>query len=240
MAEFSDLLKAIQKAAATAEATARDVGRQVGEAATQAYEAASPALKQAASTAEQAVKDIGKHVSDAATGVRDAVAPTVDEAVQRVADFAGWTYSAAEARLNEAAAFVKEHQAQIENDPAKLLPLDEIGRRIAALGTPAVVFAVAVSIAGSMGLFGAAAISAALAMLGGPAGMIGGLVTLGALTLIADAVGRHGIEAVLLAAFQARLEQGERIDDLFAEIDRLWITDALKLSLKHQLLQAGS
>ncbi|HEU4321934.1 MAG TPA: hypothetical protein VFS21_02190 [Roseiflexaceae bacterium] len=48
-------------------------------------------------------------------------------------------------------------------------------------------------------------------------------------------IGCYRIEAGLLAAFQARLEQGERIDDLFAEIDRLCITDALKLSLKHQL-----
>ena len=42
--------------------------------------------------------------------------------------------------------------------------MDEVARRIAALGFPGVMFAVALSIAGGMGLAGGAAITTALAM----------------------------------------------------------------------------
>lgn len=105
---------------------------------------------------------------------------------------------------------------------------------MASLGTPAIFFAVAASIAGGMGLAGGAVITTALAMLGGPFGMVGGLVALGVLTVVADAVSKYGIEAVLIATFNARREQGATLGEVHQEIDSLWLSDELKFKLKQQ------
>ena len=114
-------------------------------------------------------------------------------------------------------------------------PLDEIGRKIASLGTPAIIFAVAASIAGGTGLVGGAVVTTALAMLGGPAGMIGGLALLGITTAIADVVGKHGIEKVLLSVYTERLKQDISQDILSREISNLWISDELKRKIQHHI-----
>lgn len=113
--------------------------------------------------------------------------------------------------------------------------LDEIGRKVASLGLPGVMFAVAASIAGGMGLAGGAVITTALAMLGGPLGMLGGLAVLGLATVIADAVGKYGLEAVLIAVYQERRRRGEGLQHLQREIDGLWVSDELKHKVKCQI-----
>ena len=113
-----------------------------------------------------------------------------------------------------------------------MVSLDDIGRKIASLGTPAIVYAVAASVAGGMGLAGAAVITSALAMLGGPFGIVGGLLSLGVLTVNADTVSKYGIEAVLVATFQAWIEQGKTLDQVYAQIDELWLSDELKFKIK--------
>lgn len=72
-------------------------------------------------------------------------------------------------------------------------------------------------------------------MLGGPVGMIGGLVVLGVTTVIADAVIKYGIDEVLYATFKAKREQGAASEAVAREIDSLWISTELKLKLKHLL-----
>ena len=114
--------------------------------------------------------------------------------------------------------------------------MDEVARRIAALGFPGVMFAVALSIAGGMGLAGGAAITTALAMLGGPAGMMGGLAVLGVATLIGDAVSKYGIEEVLVATYrERRYRKGELCKMLCLEIDSLWISDEMKWNIKRRI-----
>jgi hypothetical protein len=113
--------------------------------------------------------------------------------------------------------------------------LDEIGRKIASLGLPGVMFAVAASIAGGMGLAGGAVVTTALALLGGPFGMLGGLAVLGISTLIADAVGKYGIEAVLVAVYQERRRRGDSLAYLYKEINDLWISSELKRRIKDQI-----
>jgi hypothetical protein len=54
--------------------------------------------------------------------------------------------------------------------------LDTVASKIAALGVPGLVLVVAMAFTG---FAGAAAITAALAMLGGPLGMLGGIAVLG-------------------------------------------------------------
>ena len=120
-------------------------------------------------------------------------------------------------------------------DPSQIISLDDIGRKIASLGTPAIAFAVAASIAGGTGLAGGAVITTALAMLGGPLGMVGGLLSLGVLTIIADAVSKYGIEAVLGTTFQKRIEQGITVEQVYKEIDELWLSDEIKFKIKSRL-----
>ena len=110
--------------------------------------------------------------------------------------------------------------------------MDEVVKKIAALGLPGVMFAVALSIAGAAGLAGAAAITSALAMLGGPLGMMGGIGALVAASVIADGVCQYGIDTLLPAVYEERIHQGESPDTLCKEIDSLWISEALKHKLR--------
>jgi len=68
------------------------------------------------------------------------------------------------------------------------MSFDELVRKIAYLGLPAVMFAIACSIAAGMRLAGGAVITTALALLGGPFGMIVGIGVLGVATVIGVAV----------------------------------------------------
>ena len=69
--------------------------------------------------------------------------------------------------------------------------MDEVVKKIAALGLPGVILVVTMA---ATGLTGAAAITAALAFLGGPAGMLGGIAVLGLTGLITDALAEVGLE----------------------------------------------
>jgi fructose-specific phosphotransferase system IIC component len=159
----------------------------------------------------------------------------MNDVTQNIGAAAGYAYGATAEKATEAVGYLKEQAQALGGDAANAVSLDEIGRKIASLGAPAIAFAIAASIAGGMGLAGGAVVTTALAMLGGPAGMIGGLIALGILTLIADAVGKYGIEAVLLSTFSARREQGISTEQIHTEIDDLWISDELKHKLKTQL-----
>ncbi len=109
------------------------------------------------------------------------------------------------------------------------MSFDEIARKIASLGLPAVMFAVACSIAAGTGLAGGAVITAALAMLGGPFGMVAGLGLLGIATVIGDAVSQFGIEELLVAVYTIqRQQQGRPCSDIVGEINSLWLSNDLR------------
>lgn len=197
-------------------------------------------LQNIATKAGEAATAAGEQLQAAAQAAADAVAPAFDDVTDRVGDFAQRAYNATEERVGEAADFVREHTSSVAGAAAENLSLDEVGRKIASLGVPAIVFAIAAANAGAMGLAGGAVVTFALASLGGPAGMIGGLIALGVLTVIADAVGKYGIRSVLVAAFLARRDQGIPIAQLHEEIDGLWISDELKVLLKTELARPQS
>jgi len=184
---------------------------------------------------EDAATTAGKQISQAADQAYESVAPTINDVAQNLGAAAGYTYAATAQKAAEAAEHLKEQAQALGGDATKPVSLDEIGRKIASLGAPAIAIAVAASIASGMGLAGGAVVTTALAMLGGPFGMIGGLVALGVLTVIADAVGKYGIEAVLVATFRARREQGITVEQVSQEIDNLWLSDELKLKIKSQI-----
>ncbi|AVH68610.1 hypothetical protein [Nostoc sp. 'Peltigera membranacea cyanobiont' N6] len=109
--------------------------------------------------------------------------------------------------------------------------MDEIVRKLAGIGLPAVVLLITMA---STGLAGAAAITAALAMLG-PGGMIGGIVLLGIIGLASDALTRYGLTALLQGIYEERRVRGESLQTLCREIDGLPITRELKLLIKEYI-----
>ncbi|MGC1395281.1 MAG: hypothetical protein WA828_13450 [Coleofasciculaceae cyanobacterium] len=109
--------------------------------------------------------------------------------------------------------------------------MDEAVRKIAALGLPGVILLIAMA---TTGFTGAAAITAALAMLG-PGGMIGGIMFLGVIGIAADALSKFGLETLLLGVYKDRYKNGERLEALKKEISGLFISDDLKRKLKEEL-----
>jgi hypothetical protein len=108
----------------------------------------------------------------------------------------------------------------------ELRVMDEVIRKLAGVGLPAVILLITMA---TTGLAGAAAITAALAMLG-PGGMMGGIVLLGIIGLASDALTKYGLETLLLGIYKERASKGEK--NLFKEINKLPISKELKLVLK--------
>ena len=107
--------------------------------------------------------------------------------------------------------------------------MDELIRKVAALGLPAVILAIVMA---STGLAGAAAITSALAILGGSAGMFGGMVVLGTSGILADILAKFGIELALMRIYEIRSEK-ENVEKLCQEIDNLpYISNELKQKVK--------
>ena len=107
--------------------------------------------------------------------------------------------------------------------------MDELVKKIAGLGLPGIIL---IAVMASTGLTGAAAITAALAFLGGPAGMLGGIAVLGLTGLIADALTNVGLEELLTAVYCQR-RQLEPQGKLLEEINSLSLFDGdLKERLK--------
>jgi uncharacterized membrane protein len=113
-----------------------------------------------------------------------------------------------------------------------VLKVDQIVDKIAALGVPGLVLLVAMAVTGWAG---AAAITAALAMLGGPFGMLGGIAVLGILALIAQGLAKYGFEAIFRAVVDKLRQKGKSKSDIEKEIDSYPISRDLKLTIKDYL-----
>jgi hypothetical protein len=99
--------------------------------------------------------------------------------------------------------------------------MDEVVKKVAALGFPGLVLVVVMA---ATGLTGAAAITTALAILGGPAGMLGGIAVLGLTGLITDELAKVGLENFLTAVYCNR-RQREPQGKLLEELNNLMILD---------------
>lgn len=113
------------------------------------------------------------------------------------------------------------------------LPLEEIVAKLAAIGVPSLMFIMAV---GATGLAGAAAITAALASLG-PGGIVGGIAFLGVSGLIADAITRYGVDALLTGVVKQLYKDGETKESIKIKIDKYPVSKGLKLKLFYKLDQ---
>ena len=114
--------------------------------------------------------------------------------------------------------------------------MDKIISKIIALGIPGLVLLMVVA---SGGLAGGAALVAALAVLGGPLGMAGGIVALGLLVLIANAISEYGFEALYERTVAGLRAKGVSDADILRAIDKYPISRALKLSLKETVRNNG-
>jgi cobalamin biosynthesis protein CbiD len=106
--------------------------------------------------------------------------------------------------------------------------MDEVVRKVAALGLPGVLLVITMA---ATGFAGAAAITTALATLGGPFGMMGGIAVLGITGLVADALGKYGIDGLLTGIYMERKKK-EPKEKLCKEINDLAISSDLKRKLR--------
>lgn len=106
--------------------------------------------------------------------------------------------------------------------------MDEVVRNVAVLGLPGVILVITMA---ATGFAGAAAITTALAALGGPFGMLGGIGVLGITALVANALSKYGIDALLEGIYLERSKTESR-EKLNNEIDELPVSWELKLKLK--------
>jgi len=110
--------------------------------------------------------------------------------------------------------------------------MDKIVGKITALGIPGIVLLVAIS---TSGLAGGAAVVAALAVLGGPLGMIGGIALLGVLVLIANGIATYGFERIYKAVIAGLVEKGFSKVDIAEKIKSYPISKDLKGKLNDLL-----
>ncbi|MDQ2098867.1 MAG: hypothetical protein QQW96_14605 [Tychonema bourrellyi B0820] len=109
--------------------------------------------------------------------------------------------------------------------------MDEFVRKAAALGLPAIMLLIVMA---TTGLAGAAAITTALATLGGPAGMLGGIALLGIIGLATEMLSKYGLEALLIAIYRQRIQNGESRLNIRKEIRKLPISRELRRRLDEE------
>lgn len=113
------------------------------------------------------------------------------------------------------------------------VPFDKVVDKVAALGVPGLVLLIALKV---VGFAGAAALTTALATLGGPFGMLGGIAALGILVLISGAITKYGFERILKAVVDSLAKKGKSKEAIKTEIDKYWfVSKDLKLKLKHHV-----
>jgi len=114
--------------------------------------------------------------------------------------------------------------------------LDKVVSKIVALGVPGLVLLVAMA---ASGWVGGAAIVTALAMLGGPLGMLGGIALLCVLALISNALAKYGFERIFEASVKRFHGKGMSNEEILRKVDRYPISKSIKLKLKNSLEQMG-
>ncbi len=110
---------------------------------------------------------------------------------------------------------------------------------LVALGVPGLVLLVAVA---TSGFAGAAALTSALAALGGPFGMIGGVGVLLLLVPVSKALARHGLPRMAQAVVHGLVEKGESRESIRQKIRAIpkWvISEELRTSILNTLEEAS-
>jgi hypothetical protein len=112
--------------------------------------------------------------------------------------------------------------------------MDIIVQKLVALGTPALVLVIAIA---TTGLAGGAAIVSALAVLGGPLGMLGGIALLGLTALTADALARFGLDRLFAGVVDGLLAKGRTVDQIRRDVQSYPISRSMKRRVLERLLR---
>lgn len=110
--------------------------------------------------------------------------------------------------------------------------MDYFVQKIVALGVPGIVLLVAMA---ATGWTGAAAITTALAALGGPFGMLGGIAALGVLVVISDGIGKYGFEKLLMASIAEMEKKGTTREEIINKIRSYPLTSEMKKKIINEL-----
>lgn len=106
--------------------------------------------------------------------------------------------------------------------------MDKVVSKLVGLGVPGLVLLVAIAMSG---VAGGAAIVAALAALGGPFGMLGGVALLGTMTLVSDAIAKHGLDEIFRRVVDGLREKGHSKREIREKVSSYPISEDLKQKL---------
>lgn len=109
--------------------------------------------------------------------------------------------------------------------------MDKLISKLARLGVPALVIVISM---GTTGLTGAAVITAGLALLGS-FGIMGGIATLGVITLLAQGLTEYGFDAIFTELVREFFKRGETKRSIYEKIDKYPVSKSLKRKLKEEL-----
>jgi hypothetical protein len=110
--------------------------------------------------------------------------------------------------------------------------MDKIIDKIVALGIPGLILLVAIEIGG---LAGGAALTVSLAGLGGPFGMLGGIVVLGLAGLISMAIAQYGFEGIFRGVIDGLARDGKSEHEILGRIERYPLSGDLKAKLRESV-----
>ena len=114
----------------------------------------------------------------------------------------------------------------------KTPPLDKIVAILVGFGIPGLVLLIAVATAG---VAGGAAVVVALAVLGGPFGMLGGIGLLGVVLLISKALAEYGLERILRRVLAGLKQKGHSKAAILKAISSYPISRSLKAKLREHV-----
>lgn len=108
--------------------------------------------------------------------------------------------------------------------------MEKIVSKLAGLGVTGLVLAVVIA---TSGYAGGAALASALAVLGGPFGMLGGIAVLLLISATVDAIAKYGIEKIALGIVNELVNKGKSKDEIIIEINNFPIISSdLKAKLR--------
>lgn len=114
--------------------------------------------------------------------------------------------------------------------------MDKVVDKIVALGVPGLVLLVAMT---ASGWAGGAAIVSALATLGGPFGMLGGIGVLIVLALISRGLATYGFESLFKATVKKLINQGTSKTEIEEKVKKYPISKELKRNILFYLDELG-
>lgn len=115
--------------------------------------------------------------------------------------------------------------------------MDKVVKSIVALGIPGIILLCIIS---ANGLMGAAAITSALALLGGPLGMLGGIGAIGIAILISRGIATYGFDAIAINVLEELYSKGTTKQEILDKINSYPFSGDLKRKLREKLDEIDS